>query len=202
MSVHRIDDLVETNSAAMLKDDGESVASLWCHVPHANQADFGFDNLTYCEYHFPQCQTSFSILEKIFKEKVENTKRLKDAAPQDEKKPEADLVTVGQVKREHEEPQMPQRYSCVRRNSRIMRRYSTCLYPLRRWRRKRTRTCKLARPPLRWSLSMPVFPPQSYTFYWQHATAAGGLSSPFLCDGIGCGRGKGRRSEEYDCSYA
>ena len=47
----RIDDPVETNSAAMLKDDGESVASQWqefvvtCRTP--TRADFEFDNLTY-----------------------------------------------------------------------------------------------------------------------------------------------------------
>ena len=66
-------------------------------------ANFGLTNLTYCEYYFPQCQTSFSILEKHFEEKVEKTERLKNAAPQDEKKPEADLVTNMKIRKCHKD---------------------------------------------------------------------------------------------------
>ena len=55
-------------------------------------------------------------------------------------------------------------------------------------------------PPLLVFGGMLIFPARPYTFYLQHTTAS---SSPFpsLWDGTGCGRGKNRRTEEYDCSY-
>ena len=43
----RIDDPVETNSAAMLKDDGESWREFVVTCRTLTRADFEFDNLTY-----------------------------------------------------------------------------------------------------------------------------------------------------------